>query len=674
MARCLHSVSPEGWRQIKLHCRSVGRHHEVSGRITFDDGRTELIFAPLAAYSIFDELRRQKHHPNGPGTWFTAEFWLEPNRYQTQYDHDFEPAWDRVPPPRAFAEELKLYPRVKDNTPVWLADRTAGRTPSPPPAFREAKVFDGRDGTGRPVVNRSQLPAHEIQSLASYLEQAPMVLRANGAGQDEFAPGAHPEVPLTFHTDGQWIWPGSVHYYLRKYGLPPEQDLVTHIRSLDYSLGQPSESVQRAAVSVIVGRRPATPATPKPTPADPPPLIPSPSGNSAQPAENHQATEAPQPGTPQPEAPQAVAPQPVAEQAPAQQAPTSQAGFPTVTPPGGIPQVTPPDAPTPVAGARMPQPTEQAPALPEPDPVAAAEVSAEHEDFGPTGMGAADIETAASTGAHSLDQQPDYSSGPDAEENGRSISDALSPLSTPSPSQPVAHHATQPEQAEPGAGGGQIVHGVDDEEAIILLRQRLDDLGVRPDVYGIGAPAPSGGPVLERRPDGRGWQVTTTGGPIRFEMLRDAASYFIGTLVISPKETAVHDADPSRPTEWPFQPLPGEPPLSLFRDRKLVALTPGTEVDRFGDPTGNLTYAARTMYTNRSLPPDYLARPYHAYRVERLLQAIKGTAVPWFGQAGGGTGYLLPRSINELLTDGSLVEISETTTEPPQPQIHADGG
>lgn len=654
MARCLHGVSPEGWRQIKLHCRSVGRHHEVSGRITFEDGRTELLYAPLAAYSIFDELRKGKHHPNGPGTWFTAEFWLEPNRYQTQYDHDFEPAWDRVPPPRAFAEELKLYPRVKDNTPAWLADRMAGRTPSPPPSFREAKVFDGRDGVGRPVVNRSQLPDHEIQSLASYLEQAPMVLRASGAGQDEFAPGAHPEVPLTFHTDGVWIWPGSVHYYLRKYGLPPESELVSHIRSLDYSLGQPSESVQRAAVSVIVGRRPATPATPKPTLPEPPALIQSPSEKAE---EDGQETAEPQPETPPSGIPQAA--------------------FPQAEPAG-----SPLDAAAPAPEAQAPEQAEEpAPTFTESDHFDTPEVDTGHGDFGPTGIG-----PDAPGGAHSLDEQPDYSPGPSStpEETdeaeatpGRAVSDTLSPsepLTLPSQSQPVVPVDRQPDQSELTAAGVQAAHSVDDDEAIILLRQRLDDLGVRPDSYGIGAPSPSGGPVLERRQDAHGWQVTTTGGPIRFELLRDAASYFIGALVISPKALPAQDADPSRPTEWPFQPLPGEPPLSLFRDRKLVALTPGTEVDRFGDPTGNLTYAARTMYTNRSLPPDYLARPYHAYRVERLLQAIKGTAVPWFGQSGGGTGYLLPRSINDLLADGSLVEISETTTEPPQPQVHTDGG
>jgi len=92
-------------------------------------------------------------------------------------------------------------------------------------------------------------------------------------------------------------------------------------------------------------------------------------------------------------------------------------------------------------------------------------------------------------------------------------------------------------------------------------------------------------------------------------------------------------------------------------------------VDRTGDPTGNLTYAARTLYPNRSLPQDHLARPYHAYRVERLLPAIRGIAVPWFGQPGGGTGYLLPRSIGDLLADGSLTEIPGTTVAAPQPQV-----
>jgi hypothetical protein len=118
-----------------------------------------------------------------------------------------------------------------------------------------------------------------------------------------------------------------------------------------------------------------------------------------------------------------------------------------------------------------------------------------------------------------------------------------------------------------------------------------------------------------------------------------------------------------------IQALPDEPPLSLFRDRALVTVPVGTEIDRFGDESGNLVYAAGTMYGNRSLPPDWLNRRYHVYRVRQPIPAVQGVAVPWFGQVGGGTGYFLPRSVRDLLEAGSLVEIAEVTTEPPAPRV-----
>lgn len=109
--------------------------------------------------------------------------------------------------------------------------------------------------------------------------------------------------------------------------------------------------------------------------------------------------------------------------------------------------------------------------------------------------------------------------------------------------------------------------------------------------------------------------------------------------------------------QWKIQPLPGDPPLTLYRDKRVVLLPPGTEVDRYGEPGGNVTYAARTHYQHRSLPPDWSSFPYHAYRLQRPLEALTGLAVPWFDQPGGGIAFVLPRSINELIAEGTLVEI-----------------
>ena len=122
-----------------------------------------------------------------------------------------------------------------------------------------------------------------------------------------------------------------------------------------------------------------------------------------------------------------------------------------------------------------------------------------------------------------------------------------------------------------------------------------------------------------------------------------------------PRRAREPEAQP--PQRWPIQPLSGEPPLTLFRGKRMVELAPGTEVDRFGNPDGNLTYAAGTPFGERSLVPDWIERPYHTYRVERPTQALSGTAIPWFDQEGGGTAYVLPEAIEDLLANGTLIEV-----------------
>ncbi|NKQ57933.1 glycohydrolase toxin TNT-related protein [Amycolatopsis sp. K13G38] len=116
-------------------------------------------------------------------------------------------------------------------------------------------------------------------------------------------------------------------------------------------------------------------------------------------------------------------------------------------------------------------------------------------------------------------------------------------------------------------------------------------------------------------------------------------------------------------SQWPIQPLPGEPPLTLFRGKEMRELPPGSELDRFGAPNGNLTYVAGTPFEERSLVPEWVSRPYHVYRVQRPLEALAGVAIPWFNQPGGGSAYLLPASIEELVAEGDLIELDPG--EPP---------
>ena len=229
-----------------------------------------------------------------------------------------------------------------------------------------------------------------------------------------------------------------------------------------------------------------------------------------------------------------------------------------------------------------------------------------------------------------------------------------------------------------------------DRQSLAQLQDRLNRFGVAPHEYGIVEPKLDA-LVIEPAPGTEnGWQLQywdanrgPSGRPAVFPNAAAAAQTLLGTLLWSPERDAARAqqaapapvAQPAPPTApvpaQEIQPLPDEPPLSLLRDREPVLLQPGVEVDRFGDENGNLVFAARTMFGNRSLPPDWLNRRYHVYRVQRPVAAAKGIAVPWFGQPGGGTGFFLAKSVRDLLLDGSLVEIAEATTTPPPPQTSA---
>jgi hypothetical protein len=365
--------------------------------------------------------------------------------------------------------------------------------------MRQARVWDGVRESGRKYVSRALVPPEETARVLAYLEKAPIVLAARGYDTDEKDPSRGANVPMTFHTDGEWIWPGAVAYYLRTHEIPPEADLLIHIRARGFEIPEVDEYTRDVAVSVITG-------------------------------------------APMPERP-----------------------------------------------------------APQPSPAEAQQ--------------------------RELEEQ--------------------------------ARRALE-------------------QTALNQLRRRLGELGVDPSVYRVGEVADDAWCLMH---DHDGWSVfwSERGGrhnTVSFATADQAAAHLLGTLVIVPSRMRGPD-QPAGPTAAPnrsatdatdcapsggdaaIPPLPGEPPLTLLRDRRSIELPAGSVVDRFGTPGGNLVYAARTPYENRSLPPEWINSGYHVYRLQRPLRALTGVAVPWFEQPGGGTAYVLPRSVQELLDDGTLVEVRE---------------
>jgi hypothetical protein len=107
--------------------------------------------------------------------------------------------------------------------------------------LRSAAVFDAQDEAGRwcfSADRRRVVGSGERAALARYLESAPLVLRASGLEVDPRDPQAGPVLPLSYRTDGVWVWQEASAYYLRSRGAAPDEELVRHAASVGFVVPQ----------------------------------------------------------------------------------------------------------------------------------------------------------------------------------------------------------------------------------------------------------------------------------------------------------------------------------------------------------------------------------------------------------------------------------------------------
>lgn len=278
IGRALLGVVPPDWQRLRAEYRAAGRHIEVDVLFSGPDQIPRPIRPPLDVVRMLGDLRAAMYLP-GRGTWLSVIYELAaPSSFSVNYDADTEPPWRNVPPLIGFQDELRMFPRSDERIPSWLRQRVGlpplpasdqPQAPTPPPVapeqhgtaqpdaqtapLRNARVFDGAEN-GRPVVNRPRVGDEDRERVLGYLESAPIVLAARSYDTDELAPDEPPAVPLTFRTDGSWIWAGSVAYYLRNHDLAPEPDLVAHIRGQGFQLPEVDDATKDLAVSIITGQ------------------------------------------------------------------------------------------------------------------------------------------------------------------------------------------------------------------------------------------------------------------------------------------------------------------------------------------------------------------------------------------------------------------------------------
>ncbi|HYQ70189.1 TNT domain-containing protein [Actinophytocola sp.] len=504
--------APSDRDQIRVVYRGCGNNEEIIGQIIGIDGQLRDWEAPRELGEFYRRLRAGMYR-EGAGTWSAASTVVEwPIRLSINYLFPEDPRWRQPPSRYDVLDELEMYPRAPSSVPDWMKTilPNAERVAEVAGRFRQARIFDHREPNGRPVVNRPPVPESDLAGVLNYLNTAHVIMGGRGFDVDLFDPNGARDTPAAFHTDGTWIWPAAIPHYLAKHGVPPEADLVEHIRANGFTPPQLEREPKDAAYIALTGELPAPPQ---------------------------------------------------------------------------------PDAQPPAA---QPEPAQQPAAQPEP-------------------------------------AQP-----PAAEPPGRQ---------------------DQPQVTPPG----EAELSDRDRRVLAIIDRRASEAGALPEAYRILGSA-EGAVCLERVDDE--WQVADyergqPRNPKRFGQLWDAGAYLLGSLTVTPGRLRAGGSDVNTSqalNDWPIQPLPGEPPLTLVADKHIAVLMPGREIVRYGSPAGNLTFAADTEFSAMSLRAEREELGPRRYRVVRELRTLSGRTVPWHNQPGGGTAYLLPRSVEEHLANGSIAE------------------
>jgi hypothetical protein len=128
---------------------------------------------------------------------------------------------------------------------------------SPDPGVRIAVLFDEVHPTDGPRfhADHPRVDEQESPKLLGYLRAGEPLLLTTGRLADVFDRARGKVVPMSFRTDGAWVWSDATAYYLETHGLQPDPALVKHIRALGH-VRPPVDGVDLHRAMAVLRPRP----------------------------------------------------------------------------------------------------------------------------------------------------------------------------------------------------------------------------------------------------------------------------------------------------------------------------------------------------------------------------------------------------------------------------------
>lgn len=104
----------------------------------------------------------------------------------------------------------------------------------------------------KPELQRSG-DAELKRRILGFLGGGGMVLRSPGLREDRLDPSLPATVPLGYSSDGEWLWPLELAYYLEQHDVLPEDELLRHMRERDFQAAVPAPEVLAEASRLLTG-------------------------------------------------------------------------------------------------------------------------------------------------------------------------------------------------------------------------------------------------------------------------------------------------------------------------------------------------------------------------------------------------------------------------------------
>lgn len=121
-------------------------------------------------------------------------------------------------------------------------------------------AFDGLDRDGQPYFDADHpaMSRDEADRVLAWLRSAPVVSEGRGLAPDWWDGGKPDRVPTGFRTDGTYVWPEAVAWYLDRHGLRPDERLVS--RAMERAaFDADADAVREALYELGLERRPLPP-------------------------------------------------------------------------------------------------------------------------------------------------------------------------------------------------------------------------------------------------------------------------------------------------------------------------------------------------------------------------------------------------------------------------------